>query len=191
MTTVKKGQKVVETKDAKGLIKNAKDESGYQQGIERFQLALKNGQFGEDKRLRRANRELLAILKRKNELAKNKVKSAANYKELARIFKEELSHLTPDIWERDAADQAAKFIGKTKGKTTPEQEKIVIDYYKAKASSNIDSIEAIRALLTVEGELTGKDANKRASEMMISFVQDTKNPNVKAPTEAQREMATA
>jgi hypothetical protein len=150
-------------------MSNGKSEQAFQIGIERMQLQLATGRFSEDKRLERANKALERIAKNEIELRKNlkgNEKIASDYTHLAKIYKEDLSHLTQDVFEKDFAAQATRFISKCRGVVTAQQKTIVAKFYLQKAQQTFGQVSAIAGLLIMKKaitEVTAKNVIKAAT----------------------------
>lgn len=186
----------LERKQGIARLPEAKAESGFQQRLEMMQLALKNGQFADDNRTKRANRVFAAIVKRDQSMKNAGIPSIANYGLLLTIYKDDLAAINDKDLAKEAEIQIARFMGKTRGIITPEQKDVIIKYYHGKVTKVSDDVRDIARLLTEKGLLTGKEAvklptAKELAEATARKKEETKpvtNPVVTQPV-AEKEPA--
>jgi hypothetical protein len=150
--------------DPSGKIRLANKEKGFQQRIEKMQVAIVTKTVRLKKAVARGLKELVNARKMETLLEEHKVKPLSDYSHLKEIYETDLTGVTPEDLSREAEAKAEQFL--TGGnKVSKEQERVVHDFYSLEAKGNQLGIEQVREFLIIKGQIKEAPADtKRMKE---------------------------
>jgi hypothetical protein len=134
------------------IVGKARQENILQKKLNAMQLSVARGEVALNKQAEAAKKELDQIEKVKNNLFKIGQKPVANYGTLAAMWTNRLSHITKESLEKEAAEDAKKFVSRAFNPKafTEEQLTIITRYFAIKAAKSWGVISQVGAILERE-----------------------------------------
>lgn len=183
-------KKVIKT--AQDALKVSRSESGFQQKIERYQIANNKQDYSKDERVKRASKVLQGIKDREAQISQLKgndgkpVRVLSNYSFLAELFMKTLASIDEKAFLNEAEKGITRDLNNAQSKVTKEQEAVLVEFHTNKAHANWDKVQEIRILLTEKKLLKGKDAaNTKELERVLSAEEAKNAKAAQMPTELE------
>jgi hypothetical protein len=138
--------------DPSGKIKIANREKGFQQKLEKMQVALVQKDIRYKKTIARGLKELVNARKMEQLLKDNNIRVLSDYTHLKEIYENDLVTITASDLQREADAKAEQFLTGA-NKISAAQEKVVKELYSLEAKTNQLGIEQVRDFLILKGEI--------------------------------------
>lgn len=136
------------------LTGRAKAEKAFQLRIEGMQIALATNKVSPASLALSASKELDKFRKNRVTFKVRNIRALSDYKELGKIYAEDLQELTMKNMEVDAERKAENFVRRAISPVTEAQEKVIADYFSAQALKAFNVKTQVENLLREVGVLT-------------------------------------